>query len=209
MPKSSLAGVDPMTPVVPAGLSSKVAADPMVVSKPLMTLQDAPVVEGGHSAAASLAKKFDGAVERPRGAEKKSDAQVLGGVGVGASGSGSDWTALPQFGPKGAAFRKPEAAEVADVSSDRPRARQARASASNPQAAAVKTVPDDFTYTYLSPAQHSYDFSKDQPQRPDDSAGKLLADMALRLSAAGAVGYLLLYSNLPYIIGLSRRKRRQ
>ena len=169
-------------------------------------------MEGGHSAAASLAKKFDGAAERPKTVEKKKDTPVLGGVGSGSSGSGSDWAAMAQFSPKGAVPRKSADGSAAAAPSDEPRARPTRAPARSqtaPQAAAAKTAPEDFTYTYLSPAQHSYDFSKDQTQRPDDSSRKLLADIALRVSAAGAVGYLLLYSNLPYLIGLSRRKRRQ
>jgi hypothetical protein len=172
-------------------------------------------MEGGHTAAASLAKKFDGAVDRPRDVERKSDTPVMGAVGAGRSGAGSDWGGLGQFSPRGGAPHKPEPgeAEAGAAPSDVSRSRATRGSAargpSATQAAAAKTVPEDFTYTYLSPAQHSYDFAKDLPKQADESGSKLVEDIALRLAAAGAVGYLLLYSNLPYLIGLTRRKRRQ
>jgi hypothetical protein len=178
-----------------------------------MTPHDAPAVQGGHTLAASLARKYDGAVERPREIENKNAAAFSGGGSAGASGPGWDGAALAQFSPNGGSARKPESASEAAASrSDGPRDREAGDFASGqtaPQQAAAKTGSEDFAYTYLSPAQSSYDFPKDHSRRADDSSRKLLADIALRLAAAGAVGYLLLYSNLPYLIGLSSRKRRQ
>jgi hypothetical protein len=213
MPKADSGGLGPVSPEVPAGLSTKAAPDPVSVSpKPLMTPRAAPKIQGGHNAAVSLSKKFDGAAERPRVVEKKKDTPVMGASSVGPAGSGADWSGLPKLsgrpGPQKSAPAGDEAALV-----DQGRGRGAfPASSGQPfayQAGAAKPASEDYSYTYLSPAGHSYEFPNEKPLRSGYSSGRTMLDYGLRLGAAGAVGYLLLYSNLPYILGLSRRKRRE
>lgn len=201
-----------MSPEVPAGLSTKAAADPVAVRpKPLMTPREAPKMEGGHSASTSLARKFDGAVERPHIEGKKKDTPVMETAISGKPGAGADWSGMPRLSERSAPQR-PEAPEGGSPLADEARGRGASVTPHGQSAyttATAKPAAEDYSYTYLAPARHSYEFPNEKPPRPGDTAGRMMLDYGLRLSAAGAVGYLLLYSNLPYILGLSRRRRRE
>jgi hypothetical protein len=202
------AGAGSAGPEPPAGPIARAAAEPEDARPKSMTAPQEPPAEAPeHAPAAELAKKFDGAGERPKAAEKKNDSPAWGAAGSGSSSSGSHGDAWPQSGQKGVAAGKSGTAAAAAPSAG-PIARAKRAPARK-QAAAVKTVPEDFTYTYLPPARHSYEFPKELPRRTDDSVRKFREEMGVRVSAAGAVGYLFLYSNFPYLIGVTRRKRRQ
>ncbi|MDP3541538.1 MAG: hypothetical protein Q8T11_03620, partial [Elusimicrobiota bacterium] len=69
----------------------------------------------------------------------------------------------------------------------------------------VQPEEEDFSYTYMPPARHKYELPTDRPAEEKDWQ-RLLA-LALRGAAALAVAYLIYHSDLPYLVGLTRRRR--
>jgi hypothetical protein len=197
-----------VSPAPPAGLSTSLAPNLMNVQpKAMMTPESSPDVEGGHSLAASLGKRFDGSVETPTKAELKSAGPIFSGTGGSAS-----MAEMPAFRPRTPAAKKGAEAKKtapAEEPGEEPDLSGPPVMRTPPLRGGAKPEAEDYSYTYLPPAQQSYEFPKGKPPRQEDATKKLLLDLGMRLSAAGAIGYLLLYSNLPYIIGLSRRKRSQ
>lgn len=173
--------------------------------KPLMTPASAPRIETGHSPSDSLSSRFDGAPERPKQAGAKQDSPIFGGASADAGQSG-----MPALGAKGPGLTKTDAAaENATPGAADEAARPVGAARGPGQPAAATASPEaeDYSYTYLPSAQHSYDFRQGKEEKPKNSGLKFLLDLALRASAAVSIGYLVLHSNLAYILGLSRRKR--
>ncbi|MBI2787489.1 MAG: hypothetical protein HYX59_02290, partial [Elusimicrobia bacterium] len=64
---------------------------------------------------------------------------------------------------------------------------------------------EDFSYTYMAPARHKYELPTDRPAERKDWQ-RFLA-LALRGAAALAIAYLIYHSDLPYLVGLTRRRR--
>ena len=65
---------------------------------------------------------------------------------------------------------------------------------------------EDFSYTYLPQAKHSWELDPLLKDIQDPKTREYLA-MALRLAAGLALGYLLLHSNIGYLVGISKKKR--
>ncbi|MBI2385361.1 MAG: hypothetical protein HYV14_05025, partial [Elusimicrobia bacterium] len=93
-----------------------------------------------------------------------------------------------------------DAAPLADRSAGGP-----AAYAPGAAAAGVKPEEEDFSYTYMAPARHKYELPTDRPAEEKDWH-RLLA-LALRGAAALAIAYLIYHSDLPYLVGLTRRRR--
>ncbi|MFI5362755.1 MAG: hypothetical protein ACHQ49_12350 [Elusimicrobiota bacterium] len=73
-------------------------------------------------------------------------------------------------------------------------------------ASAVRPDDEDYNYTYLSPAKHTYEL----PDRkaPPSRDWRYLAELGLQGSAALAVVYLFLHSDVGYLLGMKRRRKK-
>jgi len=152
---------------------------------------------GGHSPAPSLASRFDGS--RPRGAASPGWSPTpMKGVGAG------DSPALPRLAARAGALAAPAAADAAPLS-DRGAGAPAAYAPGAASAPGVKPEEEDFSYTYMAPARHKYELPTDRPAEKKDWQ-RLLA-LALRGAAALAIAYLIYHSDLPYLVGLTRRRR--
>jgi hypothetical protein len=143
-----------------------------------------------------LAARFDGARDRG-GAAQAWTPVPMKGLGAG------DALPLPKLQARAAALTAPTSADGAP---------QAGATAGGPAyangpapAGAVRPEEEDFNYTYLHPARHKYELPT---ERAGDGGGwQYWASLGLRGAAALAVAYLILHSDLPFLVGLSRRRR--
>lgn len=120
------------------------------------------------------------------------------GVGAG------DSPALPRLVSRASELNHPGEAIPAPVIDAT--AGAARASAPTPAARPGKPEEEDYSYTYLAPARHKYELpDKDTPRSED---WRYLLSLGLRISAAMAVGYLIYHSDVAYLLGVTRRRRR-
>ena len=72
--------------------------------------------------------------------------------------------------------------------------------------ASAKPEDEDYSYTYLSPARHKYELPDDRPAGGRD--WRYLAELGLQGSAALAAVYLFLHSDLGYLLGMTRRRKK-
>ena len=72
-------------------------------------------------------------------------------------------------------------------------------------AAGAKAEEPDYGYTFMAPARYQYELPPDQPA--ENKNWRYLLELALRGSAALSIGYLVYHSDLPYLVGFSRRRR--
>ena len=75
-----------------------------------------------------------------------------------------------------------------------------------PGATAARSEEEDYSYTYLPPARHKYEFPADKSPQSED--WRYLLSLGLRVSAAMAVGYLIYHSEVGYLLGVTRRRRK-
>ncbi|MBI4061210.1 MAG: hypothetical protein HY403_07250, partial [Elusimicrobia bacterium] len=151
---------------------------------------------GGHSPAPSLASRFDGA--RPR----SESAPAWSPIGMKGLGAG-DSPGLPRLMPRDAALSAPEARE--DEPYDARTAGGAVAPAPS-GAPGLKSEDEDFNYTYLASPRHKYELPTDRPPEKDDLR-RLLSLGLPGAASALALAYLIYHSDLPYLLGLTRRRR--
>ena len=122
--------------------------------------------------------------------------------GLSAGGSGG----LPVLTPRD---RTPKAPTTTDSPLKDAKAASSVAAADAPaggRSPGAKPEDEDYSYTYLSPAKHKYELPTDRPKDAED--WRYLAEMGLRTSAALAVIYLAYHSDLPYLVGMTRRRRK-
>ena len=74
-------------------------------------------------------------------------------------------------------------------------------------APAARPEEEDYGYTYLAPARHKYEFPNDKSAESED--WRHLLSLGLRVSAALAVAYLIYHSEIGYLLGVTRRRRRE
>lgn len=167
------------------------------VSRGVKTAPNETPAIGGHSPAPSLASRYDGS--RPRAAATPSWSPTpMKGMGAG------DSPALPKLSPRAAPLTAPAAAE--DGPSDATAARRSAAPSAAPAPAqAARPEEEDFNYTYMAPARHKYELPADAPK--EDKDWRAMLSLALRGAAALSVAYLIYHSELPYLVGLTRRRR--
>ncbi|MDD5304936.1 MAG: hypothetical protein PHS14_17705, partial [Elusimicrobia bacterium] len=172
-------------PVIPVNRGPKIAPNDTVAA-------------GGHSPSPSLAARYDGSRPKPASASSWS-ATPMKGTGAG------DSPALPRLTPRAAA------ALAAPASSDDvPLAARTSGGSVGPVRAGagapgVKPEEEDFSYTYMPPARHKYELPTERPADAKD--WRYLLSLGLRGAAALAIGYLIYHSDLPYLVGLTRRRR--
>ncbi len=106
---------------------------------------------------------------------------------------------------KDAAFGD-ETTASARAGAARPDASESGAARPSDVSAAPHSATEDYGYTYQPPAWHTYGLPADQP--PAQSDRHYLIDLALRVSAVLAVIYLVSHSDLPYLVGFTRRRRK-
>jgi hypothetical protein len=154
-------------------------------------------VGGGHSPAPSLASRFDGSRPKPATAANWS-ASPMKGVGAG------DSPALPRLAARAAALTAPSSEDGGPLAARTSGGSvvPARAGASAPGA---RPEEEDFSYTYMAPARHKYELPTDRPSEEKD--WRALLSLGLRGAAALAIAYLVYHSDLPYLVGLTRRRR--
>lgn len=117
--------------------------------------------------------------------------------GLGAGGSPQ----LPRLTTRDASLAAPAAADNPGPFAAKTAGAPARYAAPD-----VKPEEEDFSYTYLAPARHTYELP---PHRsPEEKNWRYLLSLGLRGAAALAVGYLLYHSDLSYLAGLARRRRK-
>jgi hypothetical protein len=120
------------------------------------------------------------------------------GLGAG------DSPGLPKLAARGGALTAPAAADAEPLSDRRAGAASAPAGAVG-AASGVRPEEEDFSYTYMAPARHKYELPTDRPAEEKD--WQRLLSLALRGAAALAIAYLIYHSDLPYLVGLTRRRR--
>jgi len=150
---------------------------------------------GGHSPAPSLASAFDGS--RPKAVAGNGwSSSPMNGLGAG------DSPALPRLTSRAGALAAPaEAASALPVQTT-------AGGYAGPAGAAtpgVKPEEEDFSYTYLPGARHKYELPTDRPA--DDKDWRDYLSLALRGAAALSIAYLIYHSDLPYLVGFTRRRR--
>jgi hypothetical protein len=156
-------------------------------------------LNGGHSPAPSLAARFDGSRERPRRAASGTP-DTMKGLGAGDAGG------LPHLTARAPATTAPATAADAALTD------KAAASAAAPVAGAaapgadVRPEAEDYNYTYLSPARHKYELPTDRDQNSRD--WRYLMELGLQGSAALAAVYLIYHSDLGYLLGMARRRKK-
>jgi hypothetical protein len=113
---------------------------------------------------------------------------------------------MPHFAPHGAPTTAPAA--VADAALKDNAAASAAAPVVGPAAAgaAAKPEDEDYNYTYLSPARHKYELPTDRPQDARD--WRYLMELGLQGSAALAAVYLFFHSDIGYLLGMTRRRKK-
>ncbi|HXT01267.1 MAG TPA: hypothetical protein VN915_11365, partial [Elusimicrobiota bacterium] len=152
----------------------------------------------GHSPAPSLAARFDGSREQPRRIAAGT-AGSMKGLGAGDAGG------LPRLTPREAPAAKAAAAGAEPALKDENAASGAAAApGAAAAAAAAKGDDEDYNYTYLAPAGHKYELP-DEPT-PGSRDWRFLMQLALEGSAGLAAVYLVYHSDLPYLLGFTRRR---
>ncbi len=119
------------------------------------------------------------------------------GLGAG------DSPALPRLGARAAPLTAPAAADDGQVSADN--AGGAVVPTGRGGASGVKPEEEDFSYTYMPAARHKYELPADRPSEQAD--WRYVLSLLVRGAAAASIGYLIYYSELPFLLGLSRRRR--
>ncbi|MDE2510852.1 MAG: hypothetical protein KGL74_07000, partial [Elusimicrobia bacterium] len=156
------------------------------------------IADGGHSPSPSLASRFDGSPERPRSAP-----EVLAGGMKGLTDG--DGGGLPHLTPHDPFARAPGAAGA--PLKDRTAASAVPGASGAPaNAPGAKPEDEDYSYTYLAPTTHKYELPTDRPKDADD--WRYAADMGLRASAVLALIYLAYHSDLPYLVGVTRKRKK-
>ncbi len=170
-------------PTIPVNRGSKVAPNDTSL-------------DGGHSPAASLASAFDGSRDR-KGPSGGWSPTAMKGLGAG------DSPALPRLGARAAPLTGPAAADDGQLSADT--AGGAVVPAGRAGAPGAKPEEEDFSYNYMPAARHKYELPTDRPGEQAD--WRYLMSLLVRGAAAASIGYLIYYSELPFLLGLSRRRR--
>ena len=156
-------------------------------------------LSGGHSPSPSLAARFDGSRERPR----RSAAGVTGTMkGLG----GGDAGGLPRLTPREALTKAPVAAADPALKDETAASRGTAAPNAAAPSAAAKPEDEDYNYTYLAPAGHKYELPTDSA--PGSRDWHYLMELALQGAAALAAVYLVYHSELPYLLGMTRRRKK-
>ena len=156
-------------------------------------------MNGGHSPTPSLASHFDGSRERPRnGGSGTMDS--MKGLGAGDAGG------LPHLTPRDAAPKAPVSGADAAMKDKTAASSAAPAGGAASPGAAVRPEDEDYNYTYLSPARHKYELPADRAQGARD--WRYLIELGLQGSAALAAVYLFLHSDLGYLLGMTRRRKK-
>ena len=177
----------------PAGFAS-----PSVPARRSEILRNEPSVVGGHSRTPTLAHRFDGASERPRNAWT---ATPMKGLGAG------DAPGLPRMGARPVTALSQPAPSAAATTTDATAGASARGPVAPTAAApAVRPEEEDYSYTYLSPARHKYEFPNENTPGSED--WRYILSLGLRVSSALAVAYLIYHSEIGYLLGVTRRRRR-
>jgi hypothetical protein len=180
-------------PNVSAAVPEGIAGGGPVKNGPRATPNETSI--GGHDIPPSLASHFDGS--RNRGGQATNWSPVpMKGLGAG------DSPGLPRLAPRTPALSAPAPGDAST-----PVARTA-GSATTPARIAttgVRPEEEDFSYTYMAPARHKYELPEDRPAEGRDWSEFL--SLSLRGAAALSVAYLIYYSDLPYLVGLTRRRR--
>lgn len=125
--------------------------------------------------------------------------------GLGAGDGGG----LPILTPRGgtAATASAPAAGSNAALQDRTAASSAeRPAGAAPSGAAAKPQDEDYSYTYLAPAGHKYELPTDRAQ--DGHDWRYLMELALQGSAGLAAVYLFYHSDLGYLLGMTRRRKK-
>lgn len=120
------------------------------------------------------------------------------GVGAG------DSPPLPSFGARNSSLTPPPGAEAQNLHDARAAAAPATAP-SNAAPAPSNEEEEDFNYTYMPPARHRYELPTDNPG--ENKSWQYWMGLSLRAAAALSISFLAYHSDLPYLIGLTRRRR--
>ena len=125
--------------------------------------------------------------------------------GLGAGDGGG----LPTLTPRGmTAAAAPSAPESnAALKDETAASAAARAAGAAAPGASANTDEEDYKYTYLAPAVHKYGFPTDRtPDAPHD--WRYLMQLGLEGSAGLAAIYLFFHSDLGYLVGMARRRKK-
>lgn len=156
-------------------------------------------ISGGHSSPArALSQRFDGVPENQRVAWSPAP---MRGMGAG------DSPMLSRMGGRAASPLRPPGPAQPDAMPEATAARAAQAPAPGPAAATKPSTEEDYNYTYLAPARHKYEFPNEKKPVSDDR--RYLLSLALRASAVLAVAYLIYHSDIGYLLGMARRRRKK
>ena len=121
-------------------------------------------------------------------------------TGLGAG----DTPGLPRIASRAAALSAPASTEGGNIVARTSGGSVAPARAGG-GAPGAKPEEEDFNYTYMAPARHKYELPADRPSEEKD--WRYLLSLGLRGAAALAIAYLIYHSDLPYLVGFSRRRR--
>ena len=119
--------------------------------------------------------------------------------GLGASGGGG----MPRFDRRRESLDAPRHQERDSGPRDAP----SYAGPVAPPQAAPSAAPqeEDYNYTYMAPAKHKYELPMDRPKETND--WRYWLSLGLRAAAASSIGFLIYHSDLPYLLGRTRRRR--
>ena len=124
------------------------------------------------------------------------------GLGAG------DSPGMTQMAGARASALKPPAPAAGATAADAMSGSAARGAPAQPGAApAAGPAEEDYSYTYLAPARHKYEFPAEKSSSSEDQ--RYLLSLGLRVCAALAVAYLIYHSEIGYLLGVTRRRRRE
>jgi hypothetical protein len=112
---------------------------------------------------------------------------------------------LPRLTTRGAAAKEPLAASDPALK-DGKAASAAPLSSGEAPGTAAKPEDEDYNYTYLSPAGHKYELPTDRD--PNSRDWRYLTELGLQGAAALAAVYLFYHSDLGYLLGMTRRRKK-
>ena len=167
---------------------------PPFTRRPLPGGNSSPL-SGGHNPESGAASRFNASREQaaaPWAATPMKGLNAGGSPGLPSLGGGG-----APLAPPGQGGADPRDAQTAG----------GPVAAPMPAPGAVSAMPDeeDFNYTYMPPARHRYDFPVDQPV--ENKGWRYWLSLGLRAVAALSISFLAYHSDLPYLIGLTRRRR--